>query len=59
MGQRGKDGRLVGSFLISWRASDWDAGQIRFYALLSWIAWTVFCVLLLLEVDVKNIKGLS
>ncbi len=41
------EGWLAG-FLINFRATDWDAGQIRFYALLSWVAWTVFCVLLLL-----------
>lgn len=41
------EGWLAG-FLINFMATDWDAEQIRFYALLSWVAWTVFCVLLLL-----------
>ncbi|MDO4640963.1 MAG: hypothetical protein Q4A84_04570 [Neisseria sp.] len=33
-------------FLIDWRAGDWDEEQIRFYALLAWICWTIFCGLM-------------
>ncbi|KPN71808.1 hypothetical protein AKG09_05155 [Neisseria sp. 83E34] len=41
------EGWLAG-FLINLQSTGWDTEQIRFYALLSWIAWTVFCVVLLL-----------
>lgn len=41
------EGWLAGIF-ISWYAVDWSAEQIRFYALLSWVAYTVLCVMFLL-----------
>lgn len=41
------EGWLAG-LLISWHAVDWSAEQIRFYALLSWVAYTVLCVMFLL-----------
>ena len=34
--------------LIGWTAQDWTAEQIRFYALLAWIAWSVLCFIGLL-----------
>ena len=35
-------------FLISAQAYDWSEEQIKAYALLAWIVWTVFCVLVIL-----------
>ncbi|OAM28903.1 hypothetical protein A7P96_06855 [Eikenella sp. NML03-A-027] len=34
-------------WLIGWVADDWDTEQIRMWALLTWIGWTVFCLLAL------------
>lgn len=34
-------------WLIDWRAGDWDTEQIRMWALLAWVGWTVFCLLAL------------
>lgn len=37
----------LAALLIGGRAWGWDAEQIRLYALCSWVAYTVFCLLLI------------